>query len=176
MFCSRAGLSLQTQHSPLYPLLILPFRISIHSIHHDVLIIWYLLLPRTFFPFTIPSRASFSRQFLLSQWPSQFLFLFFVSSSIILPSPTLSSSTAFFTLSVHFTRSILLHTHISNASSCFYSFRRSVQVSAPYNTTFHTKHFTSLFLSSFSKGPQKMLLSLLKASFAIAIFCFTSWQ
>ena len=43
-------------------------------------IIWYILLPQTFFPFTIPSRASFSRQFLLSQWPSQFLFLFLISS------------------------------------------------------------------------------------------------
>ena len=122
------------------------------------------------------SRASFSRQFLLSKWRSQFLFLFFVSSSILLPSPTFSSETAFFILSVHFTRSILLHTHISNASSCFCSFRRSVQVSAPYNTTLHTKHFNSLFHSSFSKGPQKMLLFLLKSSFAIAILCFTSWQ
>ena len=37
-------------------------------------IIWYLLLQRTFFTFTIPSRESFSRQFLLSQWPSQFYY------------------------------------------------------------------------------------------------------
>ena len=70
-----------------------------------------IILISTFFPFTIPSRSSFSRQFLLSQWPSQFLFLFFISSSIILPFPTLSSTTAFFILSVHFTRSILLHAH-----------------------------------------------------------------
>ena len=113
-------------------------------------IIWYLLLPQTFFPFTIPSRASFSRQFVHSQWPSLFIFLFLISSSVILPPPTLSSTTAFFILSVHFTLSILLHTHISNASSRFCLFRRSVQVSAPYNITLHTKHFTSLFRSSFS--------------------------
>ena len=69
-------------------------------------IIWYFLLPRTFFPFTIPSRASFSRQFLPSQWPSQFLFLFLISSSIILPSPTLSITIAFSILSAHFTRSV----------------------------------------------------------------------
>ena len=50
-------------------------------------IIWFLLVTRTFFPFTIPPRASFSSQFLLSQWPRQFLFLFFISSSVILPSP-----------------------------------------------------------------------------------------
>ena len=139
-------------------------------------IIWYLLLPRTFFPFTIPSRASFNRQFLLSQCPNQFLFLFLISSSIILPSPTLSSTTAFFILSVHFTLSILLHTHISNPSSRFCSFRGSVQVSAPYNTTLYTKHFTSLFRSSFPKDPRKCFFFLLKASFAIAMLCFTCWQ
>ena len=139
-------------------------------------IIWYLLLPRTFFPFTIPSIPYVSRQFLLSQWPSQLLFLFFISSSIVLPSPTLSSTTAFFILSVHFTRSILLYIYISNASSRFFSYRRSVQVSAPYNATLLTKHFISLFLSSFPKGQQKMLLFLLKASFDNAILCFTSWQ
>ena len=40
-------------------------------------IIGYLLLLRTFLPFTIPSRASVSRQFLLRQWSSQFRFLFY---------------------------------------------------------------------------------------------------
>ena len=94
-------------------------------------------------------RAYFSRQFLLDQWPSQFLFLFLISSSIVLPSPTLSSTTAFFILSVHFTRFMLLHIHILNASCCFCSFRRSVQVSVPYNATLHTKLFTILCLSFF---------------------------
>ena len=61
---------------------------------------------------SIPSRAFFSRHFLLSQRPSQFLFLFYSRSSIILPSPTLSSKTAFFILSIHFTRSIIVHIHI----------------------------------------------------------------
>ena len=55
----------------------------------------------------------------------------------------------------------------------FCSFRRTVQDSAPYNATLHTKHFTSLFLCYSSKDPQKMLLFLLKGSFAIAILCFT---
>ena len=158
VFCPRAGLSLQTQHSPVYSLLSLPFRICIQSIYHNVSIIWYLLLPRTFFPFTNPSRTSCSRQFLIRQWTNQFLFLFLISSSIILPSPTLSSTTALFILSVYFTRSILLHTHISNSFNCFCSFRRSFQVSAPYSTKLHTKRFTNLFRSSFSRGPQKMHL------------------
>ena len=71
-------------------------------------IIWYLLLPQTFFQFIIPSRASFSRQFFLSQWPSQFLFLFLISCSIILPSPTRSSTTAFFIfLSIIYTNIII---------------------------------------------------------------------
>ena len=36
VFFPRAGLLLQTQHSPLYLLLSLPFRICIQSIYHDV--------------------------------------------------------------------------------------------------------------------------------------------
>ena len=139
-------------------------------------IVWFLLQPRTFFPFTIPSRAFLNIQFLLSQWPSQFLFLFFISSSIIFLSLNISSITAFFLLSVHFTRFIVLHIHISNASSCFCSFRRSVQVSAPYKATLHIKNCTSLFRSSFPKARRKTLLFLLTTSFAIAFLRFTSWQ
>ena len=37
-------------------------------------------------------------------------------------------------------------------------------------------HFSSLFLSSFSKGPQKMLLFPFKAPFAIPILSLTTWQ
>ena len=69
----------------------------------------------------------------------------------------------------YFIRFILLHIRISNASSPFCSFPCSVHVSAPYNATLHTKHFTSLFLISVSLGWQKMLVLLLKATFAIAI-------
>ena len=36
VFCPRAGLSPQIQHSPLYPLLSLPFRICIRSICHNI--------------------------------------------------------------------------------------------------------------------------------------------
>ena len=107
MFCPMAILSLQTQNFPLYPLLSLPFRYCIQSIFHNV-IIWYLLLPRTFFPFTDPSRASLAGSSFLASGPVNF-----------------------FILSVHFIRSIFLHIHTSNASSRFCSFRRSVQVSAP---------------------------------------------
>ena len=57
VFCPRAGFSLQTQHSPLYPLLSLPFRIFIQSIYHNVVYHLITSSPRTFFPLTIPSRA-----------------------------------------------------------------------------------------------------------------------
>ena len=111
-----------------------------------LLIILYLLVPRTFFPFTIPSRASFSRQFLFSQWPSQFLFLFFISPALFFLLPL-------FLVQLHFLF-CLLHIHISNVFSQFCSFRCSVQVSAPYNATLHTKHFTSLFRSSFLRSAE----------------------
>ena len=52
-----------------------------------------------------------------------------------------------------------------NFMYCNSSFRCSVQVSAPYNATLHTKHFTNLFSSYFSKDLQKMLLFLLKSFF-----------
>ena len=108
VFCPRIGLSLQAEPFPLYPLLSLPFRNFIQSIYHKV--VYHLISSATnILPFIIASRASFSRQFLLSQLPSQFLFLFFINSSIILLSPTISSTTEFFILSVHFTCSIFLH-------------------------------------------------------------------
>ena len=81
--------SLQTQHSPFYPLLSLPFRICIQSIYHNVV---YLLISSSAANFFL---FPFSRQFLLSQRPSQFLSFFVNSSSIVLPFPTLSSTTAF---------------------------------------------------------------------------------
>ena len=166
VFCPRAGLSLQIQHSPLYPLLSLPFRIFIQSIYHNVV---YHLTPSSalnFLPFTSPSRTSFSRQYFLSQGPSQFLFLF-ISSNIILPSPNLSSTIAF-VIFVHFTRSILIYIHISNASSSYCSFRHSVKVSAPYNATLHTKHFNSLFLY---QGPAENASFLVKNFFCHCTIC-----
>ena len=143
----------QTQHSPLYPLFRLPFRIFLQSIYHNV---GYHLISSSASNFLLIYHTFQSIfQFLLSQWPSQFLFLSLISSSIIFPTPTLSSTTALFILSVHFTRNILLHIHISTASSCFRSFRRRVQVSASYNTTLYTKHFTSLFHSYFPRARRK---------------------
>ena len=117
--------------------------------------IFFCREPSSHLPFLL-EHPSAGTSFLVSG-PANF---FFISSSIILTSPIPSNTTAFFILSYHFTRSILLHNHISNAYNRFCSFRRSLQVSAPYNATFQT----SLFLSSFSKGPQKMLLLLLLSS------------
>ena len=81
VFCSRAGVSLQTRHSPLYPLLSLSLRICTLSICHNV--VYHLIYSSALNIFAV--YHSFSRQFLLTQWPSQFLFLFFISSSILFP-------------------------------------------------------------------------------------------
>ena len=74
VFRPRAALSLQTQHSPLYRLLSLPFRICIQSNYHDVVYHLISSSDANLLPVTILSKASFSRQFLLSQWPSNFFF------------------------------------------------------------------------------------------------------
>ena len=72
-------------------------------------------------------------------WRSQFLFFFFISSSIILPSATLSSATAFFILSVHFTRSI------STSQMLPVVFAHSVVVpKSLHHTTLHSTQSTSL--------------------------------
>ena len=175
VFYPRLGLSLQTLHSPLYSLLSLPFRIWIQSIYHDV--VYHL---KIFFCRELSSRLPF----LLEHPSAGSYFLLSGPASFFSSSLQFEHYTAFshsfqhncvFILSIHFTRTILLHIHISNASSRFCSFRRSVQVPAPYNATLRTKHYTSLFLSSVSKSPQKILLFLLKTFFAIVILCFTSW-
>ena len=95
VFWPRAGLSLQSQHSPLYP-----FSTFLFVSSYSPFITMYLSSD-IFFCLELSSRLPFLQhpsagKFLLSQWPSQFLFLFFISSSIILPSPILSSTTAFF--------------------------------------------------------------------------------
>ena len=105
-------------------------------------IIWYLVLPRTFFAFTIPYRMSFSRQILLRNWPSQFIFLSFISSSSILPSLTLSSTNTFFL----FWLSILHAPSFSIAASEMLPvvFAHSVPVSnSLYHTTLHSTQRTS---------------------------------
>ena len=159
VFCPRAGLSQQTQDSPLYPLLSLSFRIFIQSIYHNIFYHLTSSSVANFFPFTFPCRASFSRQLILSQRPSQFLFLFFMSSSIILRSPTLSSTTAFFILSDHFTRSILLH---STSLILPVVYAHSVVVSKSLHlTTLHSTQSTSLVSSVvlFLRARRKCLFS-----------------
>ena len=103
-------------------------------------IVWYLL-PRTFFPFTIPSTASFSRQFLLSQWPIQLLFLLSV--------PALLFHLPFFEaqLNILFWLSIL-HAPSFSIFTCQVIpvvFAHSVVVSKfLHHTTLHSTQSTSL--------------------------------
>ena len=119
----------------------LSFRNFIQSIYHKV--VYHLISSAAnFLPFTIPSRASFSKQLLLSQWTSQLLFLFSISSSIILPSHTLSSTTAFlFCLSILHAPSFSI-----SASECFQSFfaHSVVESKSLHHTTLHSTEGTSL--------------------------------
>ena len=94
--------------------------------------------------------------FLASAQPTYFLF--FISFSIILPSPTLSSTTDFFYFvcsfcTLHFSQ----YPHLKCLQS-FCSFLRRVQVSVPCNTTFHRDNFSNLF-HSFFKGRRKSFFS-----------------
>ena len=156
VFFPRLGLSLQTEPSLLYPLLSLPFRIFI-SIYHKV--VYHLISSAAnFLPFTNPSRASFSRQFLLSQWPSQFIFLFFlISSSIIIPSPTISSTTAFvFCLSILYAP----YFSISTSEMLPVVFAHSVVVSKSlHHMTLHSTQSTSLPYFSFPRACRKCFFS-----------------
>ena len=104
--------------------------------------IWYLLLPCTFFPFTIRSRASFSRQFLLCQWPANFF-----SSSLSVPA--LFFLLTLFTAQLHF----LFYLSILHAPSFSIStyqmlpviFAHFVVVSKSlHHTTLHYTQSTSL--------------------------------
>ena len=114
-----------------------------------VSITWYLILQRTFIPFTIPSRASFSRQFLLSQWPSQFHFLLSVPAVFFLH--------PLFLAQLHFLFSLcILH--------------------APSFSISTSKMLPVVFAHSVVASKSLRPLFLMKASFAIAILCFTSWQ
>ena len=149
MFCPRTGLSLQTQHYPLHPLLSLPFRIFIQSIYHDTL---YLLISSSaanLLPVYQSSNSILQQQFLLSQWPSQCIFLFFISSSIILRSPTLSSTTAFLSPLT------ILHApsfSISTSQMLPVVFSHSVVAfKSLHHTTLHSTQSTSLSSSWISR-------------------------
>jgi hypothetical protein len=84
-------------------------------------------------PFIFPLITCHRMQFLRKMWPIQLAFRLLISCRIFLCSLTASS---FLTWSVQLTFSILLQHHISKLCWCFWSTARSVQVSAPYNSSF----------------------------------------
>ena len=147
MFCPRTGLSLKTQHFPLYPLLSLPFRMFIQSIYHNVVYHLISFSAVNFLPVYIPSRTFFCRQFLLSQWPGQFLLLIF--NSLLLP---------LFLAQLHFLFCLsILHSpsfSISTPQMLPVAFANSVVMSKSlYHTTLHSTKGTLLASSLvFSQG------------------------
>lgn len=88
---------------------------------------------------------------LLIQCSSQFHFLVLITFNICLSSPTLLNTSSFLTLFAHFFRSILLHIHISKASSYFLG----IHDSAPYTAILRVKHITSFFHISVAKRPHR---------------------
>ena len=130
VYCPRTGLALQTPYSSLHPLLDLLFRICIQFIYHDIVYhpIFYCYEPSFRLPFL--QEHSSAGSFFLANGPANFF------------SSSLSVSALFFflllvltQLHILFCLSILLYNHISNDSYRFCSFRRSIQVAAPYNAT-----------------------------------------
>ena len=86
MICLRAGFSFQTQHSPLYPLLSLPFCIFTQSIYHNV--VYHLISPSAGSSFLAsgPSNFFYSSSlsvpalfFILPLFQAQLHFLFYLS-------------------------------------------------------------------------------------------------
>src|SRR6476619_7826097 len=108
----------------------------------------FLGLPLPLFPSILPSITSLSDPSPLRMCPTQFFFLFLIKFIKCLSSSTLCKTSSFVTLSVQLIFSILLHNHISNASSLLISSFLSVQVSAPYNNVVHINVFTIFFLHS----------------------------
>jgi len=106
----------------------------------------------SFFPSILPSHTAHRSESLLSTCPTQFFCVSFVVCINILFSFTISCSSTFVLCSVHFTFIILLHSHISNASSRFIS---------PSSEDI----FFSRFFSLSSSFPCRSSLLLLQASF-----------
>jgi len=127
-----------------------------------------LFFPLGSFPFIPPSSTVRSVFSCLRIWPIHLLFLFLISDNKFFFSFRRLRTSALVYLSVHFTFTNLLQTHISNGSSLVVSAFFMVQVSDPYKATLHTRVLTNLFFTS-----RFILLwvffGLLKALFAIPI-------
>jgi len=96
-------------------------------------------------PCIFPSITRCRRQFLHKMWPIHFAFRSRISCRIFLCSLTLSNTSSFLTWSVQLIFSSLLQHHISKLFRCFWSTARSVQVSAPLQTTLNTSLKMALY-------------------------------
>ena len=146
VFCPRAGLSLQTQHSPLYPLLSLPFRIFIQSIYYNVVLssdIFFCLELSSRLPFLLehPSAGNSS----LANGPANFFFTSLSVSALFFVLPLFLGELHFlFYLSI-------LHAppfSISTSQMLPVVFAHSVVVSKSlHHTTLHSTQRISLVSS-----------------------------
>jgi len=112
-------------------------------ISSNILIIF---LPLGRFPFILPSSTVRSIFSCLRISPIHLLFLFLISDNKHFFSFIRLRTSALVSLSIHFTFTNLLQTHVSNASSLVGSAFFMIQVSDPYMATFQTKVTPNLFL------------------------------
>src|SRR6185436_11477214 len=136
--------------------------------------IFSLRLPTRAFPNNLPSNTSLNNPFPLSTCPTQFFFLWRIVSIKHLDSFTIVKTSSLLILSLQFTFSNFLHSHISSASNLSFSSFFSVHVSHPYIATGHTNTLTILFFNVPLNPPVKNSFLLLNASFANAILVLTS--
>src|SRR6218665_380706 len=110
--------------------------------------------------------------------PIQFFYLVLIISIKDLFSSTLFSTSSFVLCSVQLLiLSILLHIHISKASTRLTSSFLIAYVSAPYSVTLHISALAILFLMSLFNPPFNIYFLLANASFPIAIlFLISLWH
>ena len=127
----------------------LPFPSSIHN-KPDSLSFYLKIL---FFSFLSLVYPTFSPLTLFSTFPPRLvlapsiLCLLRITSNSCLSSPTMSSTSSFLLLSVHFTFSILLYTQISNVSSLLFALLPSYVSTFPHRKELRSRSDSSLAFS-----------------------------
>jgi len=107
-----------------------------------------LFLPLVRFPNILPSSMSLNSTSWRRTWPSHLRFHCLIMLTIQRCSITLLRTSELLTFAAQLIFFILLHNHISNVSILLMSVFDTVQVSAAYKDTLHTRHLIIRFLKS----------------------------
>src|ERR1700733_12241536 len=159
--------------APFLSLLCLFFQFSLPFFHHPV----QKFLSRSSsasFSSSLPSIISLCSESPRNKCPIQIFCLVFTVSTRDLFSSTRFSTSSFVTCVVQRIVSILLHIHISKASSLLMSSFLIVHVSAPYNVTLQINVFTIRFFRCLFNPPLSNSFLFVNASFPLAILLLIS--